>query len=314
MYINSIASYVPPIVVSNRHFETTCGISDEWIRERTGIVERRKCAPGENTNTMAWKVVTELLSKIKSDGQDYDLIVAATYTPFDTVVTLAHYVQKNLGVKDIPTISLSTACSSVLNAIEIVEGYFALNKASKALVIGSENNSAYYDDYDRISGPLWGDGAVAFSITKERESENDYHIKHIHTGGAAASGKATEAVYLQPAHKEFRMPIGKDVFLNACEYMSRESKKTLDKFDLSINEIDYFIPHQANHRISLHVAKDLELDESKLIANIQRYGNTGCCGFGIGLAENQHLFKKGHKLLVSVFGGGYSFGTMLIEV
>lgn len=313
MFINGIARYVPENVLTNDHFFQTSGVTDEWIRERTGIIERRKASENENANTMGLSAVKSLLGQLGEENPKFDLIVGATYTPYDTVVTLGHYIQHHLNIQDIPTLSISTACSSVLNAIEIAQGYFAMGKATRALIVGSEHNTAYSHDDDKVSGPLWGDGAVAISISKERLKENDLEIKYLTTGGAATVGKATESVYLRPYEGVFPMPNGRDVFINACEYMTRESKKVLEKFNLTIHDIDYFIPHQANLRISLHVAKELELPEVKLISNIERYGNTGCCGFGIGLAETYPKIKKGDKILVAVFGGGYSFGAMLIQ-
>jgi 3-oxoacyl-[acyl-carrier-protein] synthase-3 len=312
MYINGVASYLPAKVLPNSFFET-CGITDDWIKGRTGIEERRICPDGENANTMGIEAVKNLLTILKEDGQNFDLIIGASYTPYDTVATLAHQVQHFLKIPDVPTLYVSTACSSVLNAVEIAEGYFALGKAKRALIIGSEHNTGYVDLKDKVSGPLWGDGAVAFAISKERMNVGDLEIKHISTGGAAHTPKAIKAVYLQPIEHYFPMADGRDVFINACVYMERESRKVLEKFNLNVDQIDYYIPHQANHRISLHVVKELGMDESKLIANIQKYGNTGCCGFGIGVAETWDKFKKGDKILSIVFGGGYSFGAMYME-
>lgn len=317
MYINGVASYLPSKVLPNSFFET-CGITDEWIKGRTGIEERRMCTEAENANTMGIEAVKNLLTILKEDGeespgQNFDLIIGASYTPYDTVATLAHQVQHFLKIPDVPTLYVSTACSSVLNAIEIAEGYFALGKAKRALIVGSEHNTGYVDLKDKVSGPLWGDGAVAFAISKERVKEGDLEIKHISTGGAAHTPKAIKAVYLQPIEHYFPMADGRDVFINACVYMERESRRVLEKFSLNVDQIDYYIPHQANHRISLHVVRELGMDESKLVANIQKYGNTGCCGFGIGVAETWNKFKKGDKILSIVFGGGYSFGAMYMQ-
>lgn len=313
MYINGVASYVPSKILPNSYFTEKCGVTDEWIRSRTGIEERRICPPGENANTMGIEAVKNLMALLKEDGKNFDLIIGASYTPYDTVATLGHQVQHFLQIPDVPTLYVSTACSSVLNAIEIVEGYFALGKATRALVVGSEHNSGYFDENDKISGPLWGDGAVAFAISKDQMYDTDLEVLHISTGGAAHTPKATKAVYLHPIEHYFPMADGRDVFINACVYMERESRRVMDKFGLTVNDIDYYIPHQANHRISLHVVNELKMDESKLVANIQKYGNTGCCGFGIGIAETWDQFRKGDKILSIVFGGGYSYGAMLME-
>ena len=312
MYIHAVSHYLPTEVVGNDHFTQLNGLSSDWIVERTGIVERRKAAPGENTNTMTVEVVKRLMEK--TDLSTVDLIVGGTYTPYDTIVSLAHEAQHFLGIADIPVVSISTACSSLLNAIEVVEGYFALNKASRAIVIVSEHNTLYYNEQDTISGHLWGDGAAALLITKERQSEGDFTIKALMTGGAAHTPKATTGVMMKPADGGVTMPHGRDVFINACQYMPKASLQVIEKCNLTLADVDYILPHQANLRISRNVMNTLGLPEEKLISNIQRYGNTGCAGCGIALSEQWDTFKKGERIVVTVFGGGYSFGAMLVEV
>lgn len=311
MYIHAVSHYLPTEVVGNDYFTQLNGLSSDWIVERTGIVERRKAAPGENTNTMTVAVTQRLMDK--TDLSSVDLIVGATYTPYDTIVSLAHEAQHYLGIADIPVVSISTACSSLLNAIEVVEGYFALNKASRALVIVSEHNTLYYNEQDTISGHLWGDGAAALLITKERQSEHDFTIKALMTGGAAHTAKATTGVMLKPADGGVTMPHGRDVFINACLYMPKASLQVLDQCGLTIADVDFVLPHQANLRISRNVMNTLGLPEEKLISNIQRYGNTGCAGCAIALSEQWDTFQKGQHIVITVFGGGYSFGAMLVE-
>lgn len=312
MFIHAVSHYLPEQIVGNDHFTQLNGLSDEWITTRTGISERRKASPEENTNTMSIEVVDRL--QAKTDLSTVDLIVGATYTPHDTIVTLAHAIQHHLNIADIPTISVSSACSSLLNAIEIVEGYFALNKASRALVVVSEHNTAYYNEEDTVSGHLWGDGAAALLITKERQSDGDFTINGLLTGGAAHAGKAVEAVVLQPLVKGVIMPYGRDVFQNACIYMPKASLQILERHGLTAADVDYVLPHQANLRISRNVMQTLGLPEEKLLSNIQYLGNTGCAGCAIALSEHWNSFKKGERIVVTVFGGGYSYGAMLIEV
>ena len=311
MYIHTVSHYLPTQVVGNEHFTRLNGLSNDWIIERTGIRERRKAGPGENTNTMTVDVIKRLQEKV--DLSTVDLIVGATYTPYDTIVSLAHEAQHYLGIADIPVVSVSTACSSLLNAIEVVEGYFALNKASRALVIVSEHNTAYNNDEDTVSGHLWGDGAAALLITKERQSDDDFAIKALLTGGAAHTAKATTAVMMKPNEGGVSMPFGRDVFINACQYMPKASLQILERCGLTLADVDYILPHQANLRISRNVMKTLDLPEEKLISNIQVLGNTGCAGCAIALSENWAMFQKGQRIVVTVFGGGYSYGAMLIE-
>ena len=313
MFIHGVGRYLPELVINNEHFTKLNGLSDEWIVSRTGIQERRKAAEGENSHTMGIAATQNLFENIDTDKSVIDLIVGATYTAYDTIVTLGHAIQHFINVPDIPVVTISSACSSLLNAIEIVEGYFALGKASNALVVVSEHNTAYNNETDTVSGHLWGDGAATLLICKERQSEEDIEIKGVITGGAATSGKATEAVVLRPNDRGVIMPFGKDVFINACTYMPKVSKQILEKCKINIEEIDFVIPHQANHRISLNVMETLGLRLDKLISNIQYLGNTGCAGCAIGISEHWNSFEKGNKIIVTVFGGGYSFGAMLLE-
>lgn len=314
MFINTVASYLPEQVITNAYFEQLNGLTDEWIIERTGIRQRRKASSEENTNTMAVTAALKGLESLPYDKNDIDLIVGATYTPYDVIATVAHAVQHAINVPEIPVVSISSACSSLLNAIEIVQGYFAMNKATKALVIVSEHNTAYNNEDDTKAGHLWGDGAAALFISKERVSDSDWEIKDVITGGAGTIGKAMEGVTLKPLERGLIMPYGKDVFINACTYMPKVSRQVVERNNLAISDISYIIPHQANLRITKNVAGNLQVPEEKMISNIQYLGNTGCAGCAIALDENKNKFQKGEKIVVTVFGGGYSYGAMLLEI
>jgi 3-oxoacyl-[acyl-carrier-protein] synthase-3 len=314
VYLHHVAAYLPAAVVTNEHFTRLNGLASDWIIERTGIRERRKAGPGENANTMAIAATRALLAELPDfDAASIDLIVAGTYTPHDTIYTAAHAVQRELGINEIPTVSISSACSSLLNAVEIVEGYFALGKASRALVVVSEHNTAYNNEEDMMAGHLWGDGAAALLFSKEPLAPHDLRVVQVLTGGAAPMGKADEAVTLKPVDKGIVMPYGRDVFQQACTYMARITQQLLDKNSLTVSELNYLIPHQANLRISANVVKQLGLDPARAVNNIERLGNTGCAGAAIGLAEIWSGIQGGDNLIVTVFGGGYSYGAMLLK-
>jgi 3-oxoacyl-[acyl-carrier-protein] synthase-3 len=275
--------------------------------------ERRKAGTDENTNTMAVEAVKSLQQNSDIRLSDVDLIVGGTYTPHDTIVTLAHQVQHYLDIAHIPVISLSSACSTLLNAIEIVEGYFATDKASKALVVVSEHNTAFHNEMDPKAGHLWGDGSSALLIEKVPSTRRYLAIRDLHTGGAATVGQATVGVSLKPLNGGISMPAGKDVFINACHYMASATKNILEKNDYSISDLSLLIPHQANLRITRNVAQNLGMDESKAVTNVTYLGNTGCAGCGIGLSEKWNEIKAGDVIVMTVFGGGYSYGAMLLE-
>ena len=309
-----MASYLPEAVVTNAHFTRLNGLASEWIVERTGIEERRKAAPGENANTMAIAAARAAFAAAPAFASDsVDLIVVGTYTPHDTIFTAAHAVQRDLGVNEIPTVSISSACSSLLNAVEIVEGYFAMGKATRAVVVVTEHNTAYNNEEDTMAGHLWGDGAAALLISKERLAPGDLRIAEVITGGAAPVGKADEAVTLKPVEKGIVMPFGRDVFQQACIYMTKVTQQLLDRHHMAVDDITYLIPHQANLRISKNVTKQLGLDPARAVNNIGRLGNTGCAGAAIGLTEVWDVLKAGDKVIITVFGGGYSYGAMLLE-
>ena len=313
MYIIGMGGYIPKKTIDNSYFSEITGLSEDWFLSRTGIKTRRKAEKEENTNILAIKAIENLVNESDLDISDIDLIVGATYTPYDSIHTLAHAAQSYLKISDIPVLSISTACSSFVNALEVVEGYFATGKAQKALVIASDHNTAYSDETDKNSGHLWGDGASATLITKEKPASKALKVLDILTAGGGNLGKASESVFLRPINEGFLMNNGKDVFLHACEYMSKISQKILAKNLRSIEDIAFFIPHQANWRITQNVAETLKLPLDKVLSNIHYLGNTGCAGCSIALWEHQEKYKPQDLIVMAVFGGGYSYGAALLE-
>ncbi|MEO0897548.1 MAG: ketoacyl-ACP synthase III [Bacteroidota bacterium] len=315
MYLHHVAHYLPEVVVPNSYFTELNGLTDEWLVARTGIKQRVKAAPGENSHTMAVEAVKKGLENLPYPKDDIDLIVAATYTPFDTIATMGHLVQKALNKPHIPVVTISTACSSLLNAVEIAQGYMAMGKSKRALVVASDHNTAYAQIEDPKSGHLWGDGAVAYFLSDEPiEGQKNLEIVDLVTGGAACIGKGLEGVVLRPREGGLFMPHGRDVFIHAVQYMGEISRTLLDNHQLTIDDVDYFVPHQANFRISKKVAQDLNLPIEKVVSNIQTQGNTGAAGCGIAISQTWDSFQKGDTIINTVFGGGYSYGGMLLKV
>jgi 3-oxoacyl-[acyl-carrier-protein] synthase-3 len=262
---------------------------------------------------MAIEAVNIGVKKLPYLISDIDLIIGATYTPYDTVGTLAHSIQYEFNIADAKVISISTACSSFINAVEIVEGYFATEKASKALIVASEHNTAYHDEKDMQAGHLWGDGAAAVFISKEKLSENDLQIIDVITNGLGNIGKSINAISLHPANGGIKMPYGKDVFINANKYMISTLMEILEKNKVALNDLNYVIPHQANIRIIEHIRKELNISKEKVLVNIDKLGNTGCASTPIAFSQNQNKFKKEDLIAFTVFGGGYSSGAMLVK-
>lgn len=313
MYINAISHYLPAKLVHNDYYTELKGLTDEWIFQRSGIRRRTRAAGDENTNTMAIEAIIPLLDKLPYDLTDVDLIVGATYTPYDMVGTLAHAVQGHFNIHSAAAVTVTSACSSFINAVEIVEGYFATGKAKKALVIASEHNYLYTDDYCDQSAHLWGDGAGCVFISSEQCSGSDIRILDVHTAGLGHIGKGVAGVYLRPSNGGLTMPFGRDIFVNACKFMAAEAQDILAKNHYLLDDVNYLVPHQANARIMDHVAKVLGVDHSRVISNIEDTGNTGCASTLICLSQNWQKFMKDDLILVTVFGGGYSSGAMLLK-
>lgn len=162
LYVNKISHYIPEGVVENSYFKEVNGLDEEWIYSRTGIKTRSKAGEEENTNTMGIKAVDNGVEDLPYPMESIDLIVAATYSPYDTVATIAHMVQRRYHAERAKCVSVSSACSSFINAMEVVEGYFAMGKAHRALVIASEHNTAYANETDPQSGHLWGGWGSCF--------------------------------------------------------------------------------------------------------------------------------------------------------
>lgn len=313
MYINSIGYYLPELVVPNSYFRKVNGLTEEWIFSRTGIIERRKANPEENSNTMAIEAVKQALPENPYSIQDVDLVIGSTYSPYDTVITVAHSVQHKFNISGAKVVSVSAACSSFINSVEIVEGYFACNKAELALIITSEHNTAYSDDSDKRSGHLWGDGAAAMFISKKRLSENDLKILDVTTEGLGNIGNPHESVFLHPLNGGLIMPNGRDVFINATKYMAKALDDILEKNSMSVNDVNYVIPHQANARIIENIRSQLKIGKEKIIVNIDKLGNTGSASTPIALAQIKKKIKHKDVIGITVFGGGYSSGALLIE-
>lgn len=313
MFINALGYYVPSERVPNEHFLELNGLTSEWIEQRTGIHTRSKAGADENAHTMGLAAVKNALSKLPYPAHDIDLIVSASYSPLDTVATLAHVAQREFQMPDAKALYLSSACSSLVNGLEVIEGYFAMGKATKALLICSEHNTYYSNPSDPKAGHLWGDAAVAIVISKEKITENDAQITDIYTRGLGHIGKGPEGVCLRPKEDGITMPDGRDVFMHACKYMVEALDHLTSKNNLTLDDLTYIICHQANKRIVANVAHQMKRSEESFLNNISEFGNTGSASTGLVLAQQYEKFKPGDLVGLCVFGGGYSSGGFLVK-
>lgn len=314
MYINATGCYIPAGRVGNDHFLNVNGLTDEWIAKRTGIHTRSHVAEGENQETMALEAVRLALPGLPYPVKDVDLIVAAAYSAIDYVGTVAHLVQREWDIDGAKCVACTSACSSLINGMEIIEGYFAMGKARKALLISSEQNSYYANETDPKCGHLWGDGAVAIFLSAEPCAESEPRVLEVHTSGLGNVGKGPDGVRLRPREGGITMPDGRDVFVHACDNMVRELEAVTAPHGMTPSTLDHIITHQANARIAAQIIHRLGVDEERFPANIGELGNTGSASAGIVFAQRRGEFAPGERVALTVFGGGYSSGACLIEM
>ena len=314
MFINSTGYYIPSCRVDNEHFFNVNGLTSDWILKRTGISTRSKAGENEGHNSMGLEAINDALKKLPYDIKDVDLIVSAAYSAYDTVATLAHVAQQKYDIAGAKAVYASSACSSFVNGLEIVEGYFAMGKAKKALLVCSEHNTYYSNESDPKCGHLWGDGAVAMFLSAEQVAPNEPEIKQIYTCGLGNVSKGPEGVKLRPKEDGITMPDGRDVFMHACKYMVHALDQVTKPEGLAITDLDYIICHQANKRIVANVANQLSLPDDRFLNNIEEFGNTGSASAAIVFAQNREKFKKGQHVGLTVFGGGYSCGAFMVEI
>ncbi len=316
IYINATGFYVPSKRIPNSYFAALYGKPEEWFTQRTGIRTRARASDKETIDYMSIKAVENAMRTAPFAIGEVDLVVFASYSPDDLVGTTAHRVQRNFGIEGAKALYVSSACSSAMNAIEIVVSFIRSGIATKALVIAADRNSTYSDDHDPAHGHLWGDGAVAYFISKERYGAPDMEIVDIETRGLGHIGAGPDGVYLRPRTDGIGigMPNGRDVFNQACTYIERYTRLVLERNGLDVASLSWFVSHQANLRIVSHVCGELGLPLERTLNNIEELGNTGCGSSLLSLAQHRERLRPDDTVVVATFGGGYSVGAMLLRV
>ena len=312
MFIHASAEYLPQRVVDNEYFSALTGRPVEWFQKLTGIRQRRRAGEGENAGTMAIAAVENLLRKSPQALAGVDLIVAASYTPWDTIGTIAHVVQRRFQISNARAMYLSTACSSFIDSLELVAAYFESGRAHKALMIAVEHNSLYSSDSDDKSGHLWGDGAAAVLLGKAPAGQA-MEIVDVKAVGRADLGRGPEAIVMEPHGAGLAMHHGKDIFSHACREMATASLDILQRNDVLFSEVSLLVPHQANQRIIDCLVEHLQFPASRVAITIGELGNTGCASVAITYHRYWEQIAPGKFAVLVTFGGGYSAGAALVK-
>ena len=314
MRIVDSASYLPEGIVDNDYFSRLTGRSPDWFQRVTGILQRRRITTEDGVNDLAIRAVAPLAEKHPAALAGIDYVIACSYTPWDTIGTIAHVVQRHYHLENARAVLLSAACSSVINALEFAAALFESGRAQRVLLVAAEHNSLYCDDSDDQSGHLWGDGAAALLLEARGKTGQSaqFAVVDIHTAAHGGVGEGPDAVRLTPSRGGLQMPCGREVFANACRYMAAGARKILARNELDVGALRLLVSHQANRRIIDHVATDLELAGDQIASTIETYGNTGSASVLITLIKHLPLLSRNDLVLLTVFGGGYSSGAALL--
>lgn len=315
-------SYAPDKVVTNVDLEKFVDTNDEWIRTRTGIVERHLVVEGENTSDLATKAAERALSMAGVAATELDLIVVGTITGDYPWPATACIVQSNLGAVNAGAFDVSAACSGFLYSLSVAVDRIMAGNARKVLVIGAEVFSRIVDWSDRNTCVLFGDGAGAVVL---EACEGDHGVLSTHL---YADGSQLELLY-QPGFgtrvpptvegiergDQFLKMQGNEVFKVAVRSMAEVAKIALDANGMTTEDVDLFIPHQANIRILDATAKRIGLKDEQVYVNVDRFGNTSAATIPIALDEVNRAgrLKSGDILLLDAFGGGFTWASVLIR-
>ncbi|HKE96887.1 MAG TPA: ketoacyl-ACP synthase III [Povalibacter sp.] len=313
MFIHASAEYIPARIVDNAYFSELTGRPTSWFEQLTGIRSRHRAAADENANTMALAAVENLVRASEDALKGVDLIIGASYTPWDTIGTVAHEIQKHFHVHNARALYISTACSSFIDALEIVAAYFQSGRSTKALVVAVEHNSLYSRDSDDKSGHLWGDGAAALVISKEYSGGHGIEVVDVNAVGRADVGRGPDGIRMVPHRDGLVMYYGKDIFNHACREMVAAAQHILERQRVSLNDVQLLIPHQANKRIIDCVVEHLKLPADRLALTIGELGNTGCASVAITYHRSWQRLVRGQMGVIMTFGGGYSAGAALLR-
>ena len=317
--IISFGSYVPERVVKNEELQKVVDTSDEWISSRTGIKERR-ISEGDNTSDLAAKAAMVALKRTNLNPEDIDLIIVATTSPDNFTPATACVVQGLLGAVNAFCFDMNAACSGFLFALNTAAQFIKTGQCKTALVIGAEVLSKIVDWTDRNTCVLFGDGAGAVVVTASEVPG----ILSVHSGSDGSKGmvltcKASPLNNLfvkDETSNSYIAMNGKEVFKFAVKVIPDSVEKLLRDTNLTLQDIKYIVPHQANMRIIDFAAKKLEVDIDKFYVNLDRFGNTSAASIPIALNEmyEKGLLLKGDKIIAVGFGGGLTWGAALIEI
>ncbi|MCH9616854.1 MAG: 3-oxoacyl-[acyl-carrier-protein] synthase 3 protein 1 [Chlamydiia bacterium] len=323
IFIRSTGSYLPEKVLTNKMLKEMVDTTDEWIVSRTGIKERRIALENECTSDLGVKAALKALAGAKILIEEIDLIIVATLSPDYIFPSTACMIQKKLGAT-CPAFDVGAACSGMLFALSSAKSFIASGQYKNVLVVAAEKVSSFIDYTDRSTCVLFGDGAAAMIVSDKAGFKESLQVGEIVLGSDGqmhksleipAGGSVLSARNSSTTTKDHFLKMdGKVVFKHAIQRMASSIKECLDQSDVSEQQIDYFIPHQANDRIIDALLKRFSIKIDRVHKTLESTGNT--CAASIGICLDHYLDQKvkmDQNILLTTFGAGFTWGSMLLK-
>ncbi len=316
--IAGCGSYLPSRIVTNAELAKRVDTTDEWIRQRTGIRERRVADDNELTSDLGGNAAEEALAMARLSGADLDLIICATATPDETFPATATRIQERLGMRQGAAFDVQAVCAGFIYALAVADNFLRLGQARNALVIGAETFSRILDWEDRTTCVLFGDGAGAVVLQAAEGNgaiESGVLSTHLYS-----DGRHHDALYVDGGPSStgtvghVRME-GREVFRHAVVRMAEAIDAALEANGMNSGDIDWLVPHQANRRIIDAMARRLNLPEDRVVVTVDRHANTSAASIPLALCEavGDQRIRSGDLILMEAMGGGFTWGSALVR-
>jgi 3-oxoacyl-[acyl-carrier-protein] synthase-3 len=317
--VEGIGAYLPERVLTNRELESMVDTSEDWIVQRTGIRQRHIAAEGETTSMLATRAAERAMEAAGVGAQDVDLIVVATATPDYTFPSVATQVQAALGITQGAAFDVQAVCSGFVYAIAIADKFLVSGSHKRALVIGAETFSRLLDWEDRTTCVLFGDGAGA-AVLSAQPGAGTVEDRGVLTSHLRSDGRHREKLFVDGGPSttgttgHLRMS-GKEVFRHAVGMVTDVMTDAFNATGLSVDDLDWFVPHQANERIIDASADKIGLDRNKIVKTVSLHGNTSAASVPLALAAAtaDGRIKKGDIVMIEAMGGGFTWGAAIIR-
>ncbi len=318
--ITGVGGYVPEYILTNAELETMVDTNDQWIRERTGIAERRLLKDGRATSDMAVAAIQDLMAKKALDPKEIELIICATVSPDHVFPATANIIADKIGATNAWGFDLEAACSGFLFALQTGSKFVEAGTHKKVLVIGADMMSSIIDYEDRNTCILFGDGAGVVLLEPDTAGNGimDAILKsdgsgapYLHMKAGGSKNPASQETVKNRHHYAYQE--GRTVFKFAVKGMADVVEEIMVKNGLTGDDIRYMVPHQANKRIIDAAARRAGLPDEKVMLNIHKYGNTTAATIPLCLWEWEHELKKEDQLILTAFGGGFTWGSVFLR-